>query len=324
MTPAVSVMMAVYDAEAYLEAALESILTQSFRDFELIAVDDGSRDGSRAILGRYAARDERMRVIARTHGGLVPTRNAALAAARGEFVAVMDADDVSRPQRLERQLAHLRAHPELLALGAEVEIVDPDGWPIRRMGVPLEHDAIDAQLLRGRGEALTHPVVMFRRDALIALGGYREAYPHSEDLDLYLRLAERGRLANLPDTLLEYRHHLRKTSNACAAEHRRVTNEVLRDARRRRGLAASGGFELPALPRDTPAVDFWCEWVRQAVIGRNLATARKYAFAVMRAEPLRLRSWQLLARALFGLRIEPLKRWLARGRVTTPGAPVRE
>ena len=155
----------------------------------------------------------------------------------------------------------------------------------------LEHAEIDAELLGGRGEAITHPVATFRRDAL---------------------LAERGRLANLPDTLLKYRHHLRKTSNACAGEHRRVTNEVLRDARRRRGLDLASGFELPALSSETPAVDYWCEWVRQAVIGGNLATARKYAMAVLREEPWRPRSWQLLVRALLGVRVEPLRRWLGR------------
>jgi GT2 family glycosyltransferase len=311
MTPTVSVSMAVYDAERWLAEAVESILGQSFADFELIAVDDGSRDGSRAILESFAARDPRVRVIARPHGGLVATRNAALAAARGELVAVMDADDVAHPERLARQVAYLRAHPEVLAVGAEVEIVDPDGWPIRKGGLPLEHAAIDAALLRGRGEAITHPVATFRREALLAVGGYREAYHHAEDLDLCLRLAERGRLANLPETLLRYRHHLRKTSNACAGEHRRITNLVLADARRRRGLPLEG-FELPALSSDTPAVDYWCEWVRQAVIGGNLATARKYALAVLRAEPLRPRSWQLLLRATTGLRVEPLRRWLGR------------
>jgi glycosyltransferase involved in cell wall biosynthesis len=319
MRPSVSVVMAVYDAEPYLALAIESILAQSFRDFELIAVDDGSRDGSLAILERFAARDPRVRVIRRAHGGLVPTRNAALAEALGEFVAVMDADDVAHPERLARQVAHLRAHPEVLVVGAEVEIIDPDGWPIRKGGVPLEHAGIDAALMAGRGEALCHPVATFRRDALLAAGGYREGIPHAEDLDLYLRLAERGRLANLPDTLLRYRHHLRKTSNSCAGEHRRVTNAVLRDARRRRGLAED--FELPALSSETPAADYWCEWVRQAVIGGNLATARKYAFAVLREEPFRPRSWQLLVRALLGIRVEPLKRWLARAQA--PAAWVR-
>jgi glycosyltransferase involved in cell wall biosynthesis len=321
MSPSVSVTMAVYDALPYLAPAIESILAQTHADFELIAVDDGSRDGSLAILERFAALDPRVRVIRRAHGGLVPTRNAALAEARGEFVAVMDADDLALPERLARQVAYLRAHPGVLVVGAEVEIIDPDGWPIRKGGVPLEHDAIEAALMAGRGEAITHPVATFRREALLAAGGYREGIPHAEDLDLYLRLAERGRLANLPETLLRYRHHLRKTSNACAGDHRRVTNQVLRDARRRRGLDLAGGFELPALSSDTPAVDYWCEWVRQAVIGGNLATARKYALAVLRREPVRLRSWQLLARALLGIRVEPLKRWLARGHA--PATPAR-
>jgi glycosyltransferase involved in cell wall biosynthesis len=321
MNPTVSVALAVYDAGQYLALAVESILAQRFADFELIAVDDGSRDGSLTILERFAVRDPRVRVIARPHEGLVATRNAALAAARGEFVAVMDADDLAHPERLARQVAFLRAHPEVLVVGAEVEIVDPEGWPIRKGGVPLDHASIDAALMRGRGEAITHPVATFRRDALRAAGGYRQGCQQAEDLDLYLRLAERGRLANLPETLLRYRHHLRKTSNARAEENRRSTNEVLHEARRRRGLPLAGGFELPALASDTPAVDYWCEWVRQAVIGGNLATARKHAYAVLREQPLRPRSWQLLVRALLGLRVEPLRRWL--GRAHEDAQPVR-
>jgi hypothetical protein len=214
-------------------------------------------------------------------------------------------------------VAHLRRHPEILALGAGVEIIDPEGWPIRRLAVPLDHAAIDAALMRGRGEALVHPVVMFRRDAMLAAAGYRDGFDSVEDLDLYLRLAERGRLANLPETLLQYRHHLRKSTYALGAEHRRIANEALRDARLRRGLDVSSGFEMPALASETPAVDYRCEWVRQAVIGGNLATARKHALAVLREQPGRARSWQLLARALFGLRVEPIKRWLGRSRVLT-------
>jgi len=317
MTPAVSVLMPVYDAEAYLAEALESILAQTFGDFELIAVDDGSRDGSLAILESTAARDPRLHVIARPHAGIVSARNAALGVAQGQWLAVMDADDVAHPERLARQVAYLRSHPEISALGAEVEIIDPEGWPIRRLNVPLEHAAIDAALMRGRGDALVHPVATFRRKALLAAGGYREGYDSVEDLDVYLRLAEHGRLANLPETLLRYRHHLRKTCNTRAGEHRRLANEVLRDARRRRGLDLASGCELPAPASDTPAIDYWCEWVRQSVAGGNLATARKYAFAVLRQEPRRLRSWQLLLRALLGLRVEPLKRWLGRSRSLT-------
>ncbi|MFI5215419.1 MAG: glycosyltransferase family 2 protein [Candidatus Limnocylindria bacterium] len=315
MKPQVSVTMAVHDAERYLGAALESIERQSFPDFELIAVDDGSRDGSLAILQRHAARDPRLRVIARPHSGIAVTRNAALAAAQADLVAVMDADDVAHPERLARQVAHLRSHPEIVALGAGALIIDPEGWPIRRLEAPLEHAAIDAALMRGRGEALVHPSVVFRRDSLLAASGYREGIDSVEDLDLCLRLAERGRLANLPETLLEYRHHLRKSTYALGSEHRRLANRVLRDAQLRRGLDAASGYQMPALAGETPAVDYRCEWVRQAVIGGNLATARKHALAVLREQPGRARSWQLLARALFGLRSEPLRRWLGR-----PGA----
>jgi glycosyltransferase involved in cell wall biosynthesis len=315
----VSVLLPVHDGERFLPEAVESILAQSFRDFELLAVDDGSRDGSAAILDAYARRDARVRVVRRPHAGLVAALNEGLALARGERIARMDADDIAHPDRLALQLEHLRLHPEILALGADVLVIDPDGWPIRRLDVPLHHEAIDAALLRGRGEALVHPAAMFQREALYAVGGYRESCRHAEDVDLYLRLAERGRLANLPQTLLRYRRHLRKTTYACEHEHRRILSEVLREARSRRGLAHAPGPEPPPSTVDTSAVDYWCEWVRQAVLGGNLATARKHALAVLRAEPARWRSWQLLLRALLGLRVEPIKNLLARLR--PPASP---
>ena len=152
----------------------------------------------------------------------------------------------------------------------------------------------------------------FRRDALLAVGGYREGCDPVEDLDLYLRLAERGRLANLPETLLRYRHHLRQDEQRARG---RAPPDRERGAARRapppRSRASRAASSCRRLASETPAVDYWCEWVRQAVIGGNLATARKYAFAVLREQPGRLRSWQLLLRALLGLRVEPLKRWLA-------------
>jgi hypothetical protein len=233
------------------------------------------------------------------------------------FIARMDADDVARPERFARQVAYLSRHPECVALGADVLLVDPDGRPIRSCGVQLEHEKIDAELMRGRGEAIPHPVAMFRRADLIAVGSYRTEYETAEDLDLYLRLAERGRVANLPETLLEYRQHVRKVSIERANEQRRAGNAVLRDARRRRGLEESAAAPLSPGPERVPLIEWRRSWAREAIEGRNLRTARVHARAVLRAEPLSWRSWQLLLRALLGLRIKWLKRLRSRRREKT-------
>jgi glycosyltransferase involved in cell wall biosynthesis len=317
--PRLSVVMPVRDGALYVAEAVESILAQRFADFEFLIYDDGSTDGSLEILERYAERDRRIRLFRRPHSGYAIWLREGVAAASAPFLARMDADDVARPDRLERQLDFLRRRPECNAVGARVLRIDPDGCPIREAQGPLDHEAIEAALLAGRGEALPHPAVMLRRDALLAAGSYRPEYEPAEDLDLFLRLAERGRLANLPEILLEYRQHVRKTSHQRAAEQRRMVARILAEARARRGLAVAASGEAPDAEIPS-AADYWCEWVRQAVIGGNLATARKYAFAVLRQEPLRLRSWQLLVRALLGLRVEPLRRWLGRSR--PPRQPV--
>ena len=301
--PEVSVLMPVYDAAAYVARAVESILGQTFGDFEFLIYDDGSTDGTIQIIEGYARRDPRIRLSCKPRAGYATWLREGVESARGEFVARMDADDVSRPQRLARQLAYLRAHPECVALGAEVLLIDPDGRPIGERGVPLAHAAIEAELLEGRGGALVHPVAIFRRDALLAVGSYRPEWEPAEDLDLYLRLAEKGRLANLPECLLEHRLHVKKVSAARSGEQRRKALASVRAACLRRGLTPDAGSGLPPVAERLAAVDYWHYWARSAVRGGYLATARRYALAVLARRPFDPRSWKLLLRTLLGQRV---------------------
>jgi glycosyltransferase involved in cell wall biosynthesis len=233
--PTVSVMMPVYNTERYLAEAVESILAQTFADFELIAVDDGSTDGSGAILERYAARDGRVRVERLEHGGIVAARNRALELARGEFCAVMDSDDVALPGRLERQVAYLRDHPEVLCVGTAVRLIDPDGRVLRDAHAGMDHERIQEVLLSGRCP-LNHPSVLMRRAAVLAVGGYRDGFAPSEDLDLFLRLGEVGRLANLPEVLQKYRQHPRSASEQGQRRQLERAARAVREACQRRGL----------------------------------------------------------------------------------------
>jgi len=318
--PRVSVLLPVRDAEPYLEEALASVLAQSFRDLELLVVDDGSRDRSAEIAAARAAEDARVRLLRRPARGLVACLREGTELAQGELLARMDADDRARPERLARQVAYLDAHPECVAVGADALMVDPEGRPIRRLGVRPDHEGIDAELLARRGDALLHPTALLRREALVAAGGYREQYDTAEDLDLFLRLAERGRLANLPEVLLEYRQHLGKVSSRRAALQRRTQNEVLREARRRRGHAPGGPSEEPgegdggggAVASD--AVALRTRWARDALAGGHPATARVHAAAVLRERPLSWRSWDLWLCARLGTDLAPLRRALRRGR----------
>lgn len=300
-----SIVMPVFNAERFVGSAVASLLGQTHTDFELLIFDDDSSDRSAEIVESF--HDPRIRLFRKAHAGHTVWLREGVELARGELVARMDADDVARPQRFEKQLAYLSRHPECVALGSEILMVDPAGRPIGVRGVPLRHEAIEAELLLGRGGALVHPTAIFRREALLAVGSYRPEFEPAEDLDLYLRLAEKGRLANLRDTLLEHRLHVGKVSAERAGEQRRKALAILREARLRRGLPIGGDW-LPPVAESLAAVDYWHYWARSAIRGRRLATARRYALAVLSRQPFAVRSWKLLASAMLGERIHGLKR----------------
>lgn len=203
-TPALTVVLPVHDGGPWLPAAVESIRRQSLSDWELLAIDDGSRDRSRAVLEEFAARDERIVVTSRPNRGLAATLQEGLERSRTGLVALMNADDVAHPDRLGRQAAFMQAHPRIAALGTQTRLlVDGRATPIESR-LPLTPRACRRFL--PIAPPLAHPTVMLRRSAVLGVGGYR---PQSvvEDYDLWLRLAERHDLANLPDTLLDYRLH---------------------------------------------------------------------------------------------------------------------
>ncbi len=200
---ALSVILPVRDGETYLDAAIASIRAQSFGDFELLVIDDGSRDGSAAIATGHAAEDARVILIANAGSGLVSALNFGMAKAQAPLIARMDADDIALPQRFARQMARMQAEPDLLVLGTGFVQIDGGGRQLGTNVPPTEpHDI--ARILQ-RVNAIAHPTVIMRKAAVEAAGGYREAYVRAEDYDLWLRLAERGKLANIAEPLIEYR-----------------------------------------------------------------------------------------------------------------------
>ncbi|MGQ4646882.1 glycosyltransferase [Lyngbya aestuarii] len=295
--PKISVLMSVYNAGEYLAKAVGSILTQTFKDFEFIIIDDGSTDKSLAILERYAKQDSRIRLISQQNIGLTKTLNKALALAQGEFIARMDADDISMPERFNRQVQYLENNPNCVALGCDVLQIDMDGAPICKMGVLLSHDELEAELLKGRGGVIRHPAVMIRREALVAINGYRDQFKTAQDLDLYLRLAERGQLANLPDVLLEYRLHLESVN---FAKYERQTQDViamLEDAYAKRNLKMPEGV-LQRRFKKQVSTDHHRFWAQMALKERNISTARKHAFLSLHKDPFSLESWQMMLRTI--------------------------
>lgn len=206
-TPAVSVLMPAYNAQATVADAVHSVLTQTWTDFELLAVDDGSSDNTVSVLAALAAQDARIRVLELSHGGIVSALNAGLYLARAPLIARMDADDLCMPERLERQMAYLATHPAIGMVGCRVSF---GGGP-QAGGYARYVDWIntlltpeDISLQRFRESPFAHPSVMFHRELIDRFGEYRDgSFP--EDYELWLRWLEQGvSMAKVPETLLEW------------------------------------------------------------------------------------------------------------------------
>lgn len=193
MTPAISVILPAYNATATIAAAVDSVLRQSEKNFELIAVDDGSTDATLQVLSRY--RDERLNILSTGHAGIVHALSTGIQAARAELIARMDADDVCRPLRLELQREFLDRRPEIGLVACAVEF---GGDPVQNAGYAayvdwtnglLEHERIATH--RFVESPLIHPSVMFRTSLIQNFGGYR-AGPFPEDYELWLRWLDAG------------------------------------------------------------------------------------------------------------------------------------
>jgi len=219
---------------------LESILAQSCEDFELIIIDDGSTDNSSSVLDVYARADRRVSVFGQENRGHAHSLNRGCRLARGKYIARMDADDIALPDRFSEQFEFLEEHPRVACVGGAVEVINEKGELLHVDHCPLSFDQIKQAI--PHGSPFYHSTVMMRRDAFEALNGYRPAFEDSEDLDLFLRMAERYELANLATVIGRYRIHAQQISQ--------------RDFRRH--MIASIAARLAArLRRETGNDPFW-------------------------------------------------------------------
>jgi glycosyltransferase involved in cell wall biosynthesis len=229
-SPSVSVLMPVYNPGGFLREAIDSVLAQSYPAFELIAIDDGSSDGSYELLQAYAARDARVRVFRQPRNlGIVAARNRAFREARADarYFAILDSDDVALPDRLERQVAFLEAHPDHALVGGHTWVIDEHSKPVGIRRYPTDYAQICSVITRYN--PIAQPAVMLRRSVVDALGGYDEAFPRCQDYELWLRVAARHPIANLDVPVIRYRvsqtqgkrTHLRQTLALTLALQRR-------------------------------------------------------------------------------------------------------
>ena len=300
-TPAVSVLIPVYNGGKFFLAAVQSVLAQTFRDFECLILNDGSTDESGKIADELARSDPRVRVIHRENRGLVATLNELVAAARGELVARMDADDLCMPTRFAKQVEFFERHPEVVCLGSSHWLIDEAERRIAAIRPPVDDAAIQQLALRGH-TPICHPASMMRTAALRQAGGYRLDFYPTEDLDLWLRLGEIGALANLAEPLICYRMHSGSISGQAAQGRQRdAARRACADAWARRGMA-NGVFEATQAwrPDETRAsrMRFALQYGWMAYSSGFRKTAMVYGLKAIRVLPTSQDGWRLLAIAL--------------------------
>jgi len=287
-TPTVSVLMPVYNADRYVVQAVESILAQTFTDFEFIILDDGSTDASLKILQTYAAKDDRIRLISRENRGLVASLNEMIDLARGKYLARMDADDIALRDRFAAQIALLEREPDVVCVGSAYDMIDEQGDYIIQVTPPQDDTVIQQQLLHGV-TAIQHPCAMIRRSTVLAVNGYDSRAYLAEDLDLWLRLGEVGRLANIDTVGLKYRVHPNSVSGRRIKCQIKVVRTVCRQAWKRRGMSGEAIINIRLWYHDFV---IFCGWRAFNLSQRQECLS--YGVRAVQIAPFNLESWRLL------------------------------
>ena len=199
-----SVIMAVYNNASTLKQAINSILKQTFKDFQFIIVNDASTDNSSQILDKIAEKDKRITIINnRTQLGLTKSLNKALKSVKTKYITRMDGDDIALPRRFEKQIKYLNEHPQITLLGTAAFLINNKGRQIGLKRHPSDHKILRRKILHYC--PFIHPTWMFRRSALLEVGEYNQNFPYAQDYELVLRIASKFQTANLPEPLLKYR-----------------------------------------------------------------------------------------------------------------------
>jgi glycosyltransferase involved in cell wall biosynthesis len=294
--PKLSVVASAFNAERRLAESLESILRQESVDFEFIIVDDGSTDDTSRLLRQYAEQDSRIRLLRQENQGLTMALIAGCRLARGQFIARHDMDDISLPNRLHMQFEYLQKQPKVAFVSCWSEAVGPCGeflYDVRYVGNPI---ALTDNLRQFRHSVAGHGSVMFRREHYEKVGGYRPQFYFAQDLDLWLRLADIGQYAIVPETLYRYCFDgasisgkyrnaqlalakiIRELQNAAPAQKEDL---LLRASRLRPGL-------LPASKLNRGAGSYF---IARCLLRNRDIRARDYLLQSIRERPLQFRSY---------------------------------
>ncbi len=211
--PEITVLTAVYNGERYIREAINSILNQTYKNFEYILVDNNSTDNTPKILKDYAQKDERIKIIKETKQSPASARNAGLQIAKGKLIAVFDSDDVSHPERLERQYSYMISHLDCFFLATEGVMIGATGKKIKDIRINFKGLSQKDYLLN-YGSPFIHSSMMYSKQKLLDLGGYNENYKTVEDLELWLKIIYSGmEISVLREPLINYRYHSRSLSH---------------------------------------------------------------------------------------------------------------
>lgn len=226
--PLVSVLMSVYNGERYLREAIESILAQTFTDFEFLIINDGSTDGSLDIILSYT--DTRIRLIDNAENiGLTKSLNKGISLARGKYIARMDADDISLVERLEKQVRFLEVEKEYVIIGTGAYLIDDSGDEIGKLDRPFTYDEILGHIFFFN--PVIHPSVMFHREIIIKIGCYDTSIPKAQDYELWFRIIGKNmKIRNLPSLLIKHREHKNSIESASFDEQERWARASLKQA----------------------------------------------------------------------------------------------
>lgn len=306
--PVISVVMSVYNGQKYLRESIESILNQTYKNFEFIIINDGSTDSSGEIVLSYD--DPRICLIDNKENmGLTPSLNKAIRLSRCEYIARQDADDISLAKRLEKQLDYMKSHPQVAVVGCFGNVFNTDGIVGAAGDLRLSGKIINRRL--AKKNLLVHGSVMMRKTPLAKVGYYREFFRHSQDYDLWLRLSEHFDLAILPEFLYQYRI----TADAISVSRFLVQKEYANIARQLYTERLTDGRDsydvftrsypegLPVRDEVAGKYEYYLYLARVSVNSNRLKRARKELWQAWRMGCRRPAMFYLLLKTLLGVRL---------------------
>jgi glycosyltransferase involved in cell wall biosynthesis len=226
--PFVTVLMSVYNGEWYLGEAIGSILNQTFSDFEFLIINDASKDHSREIILSYP--DPRIRLIDNEANiGLTRSLNKGLEIARGKYIARMDADDISMPERLNKQVRFMEDNPEIHVLGSWAWVIDENGKITGELKTLTDFDMLFVEVFLSN--PIVHSSTLMRTHFVKKIGGYDERFERTQDYDLWVRvIANGGKILNVPKFLLKYRNHLENVSTKKSKQQEDLAQLAIKNA----------------------------------------------------------------------------------------------